>query len=58
MRYIKVSDIQRAIRELSEDIRREKNSKVKARLLEEQAAYTITLRNMNQHDSRILVKPI
>jgi len=50
MRCIKVSDLQRKVRELGEDIRREKNAKVKKRLEEEQAAYTITLRNMPEHE--------
>jgi hypothetical protein len=49
-RYIRVSDLQRKVRELNEDIRRCKNAKVKARLVEEQAAYTITLRNIPQHE--------
>jgi hypothetical protein len=53
MRYIKVSDIQRKIRELSTDIRCCKNLKVKKRLEEEQAAYILTLRNATQHELKV-----
>ncbi len=56
MKYISVRDIQRKIQELSNDLRRCKNAKVKARLTEEQAAYTITLRNF-EHIRGRLEKP-
>ncbi len=52
MRVIKVSDIQRKARELREDIRKAKNPKVKARMVEEEAAYEIVLRNIPQHEQK------
>jgi len=49
-RYIKVSDLQRKMCELSADIRRCKNRSLKRRLEEEHTAYAITLRNIPQYD--------
>ena len=43
------SDLTRRVTQLNEEIRREGNSKVKARLVEEQAAYKIVLRNLPIH---------
>ena len=44
-RYISVRDLQRKCINLRNEIRKCRNTKVKARLVEEEAAYTITLRN-------------
>ncbi len=46
---IKVGDIKGRISLLNGDIRREGNKIAKKRLLEEQAAYKLVLRNMKQY---------
>lgn len=50
MRAILVSDINCKTLELREEIRTETNPKLKSRLIEEEAAYKLVLRNFKQHD--------
>ena len=48
MRAIRVVELRRKIVKLTTDIGLEKNAKYKARLIEEQAAYKLVLRNCKQ----------
>jgi len=49
-RYIKVSDLQRKMASLSDEMRRCKNTKLLNTLKDEHFAYAITLRNVKQHE--------
>lgn len=51
-KVLKVGDIQHRILRLSDNIRREANSKEKARLVDEQAALKFTLRVMDTYTTR------
>ena len=49
-RYIEVSDLTRKMATLCDDMRRCKNTKLLNTLKDEHFAYSITLRNMKQHE--------
>jgi hypothetical protein len=53
MKAILVKDLENRVCQLSRDINSEKNAKVKARLVEEQAACKIVLRNLKQHKVKL-----
>jgi hypothetical protein len=56
--YIRVSDLNRKARELRQEIRRTQNIKVRNRLVEEEAAYAITLREMPRYEVKSRPTPV
>jgi len=54
-KVIYVSDLSNRIVALSTDIKRESNPKIKARLVDEQAAYKLVLLNLKQHEERHVI---
>jgi hypothetical protein len=55
MKVITVKSLTNRIVSLRTDIDKERNPKAKARLIEEQAAYKLVLRNVKQHEGTIKV---